>query len=63
MFAQNLAIMDIEDVEVYSRDYIMEELQRKNTVNKQIIKKYIQIYKKKAKKHKNRAEFFQEAEA
>ena len=41
----------------------MEELQRKNTVNKQMIKKYIQIYKKKAKKHKNRAEFSQEAEA
>lgn len=47
--------MDIEDVEVYSRDYIMEELQRKNNINKQMIKKYIQVYKKKAKKHRHKA--------
>jgi hypothetical protein len=48
--------MDIEEIEVYSRDYIMEELQRKNTINKQMIKKYIQVYKKKEKKYKHRAE-------
>lgn len=38
----------------------MEELERKNTYNKQAIKKYIQVYKKKAKKHKKKAEIIPE---
>lgn len=45
-----LAIMDIENVEVFSREYIMNDLKNKNVKNKMMISKFSKQYKRKQRK-------------
>lgn len=49
-----LSIMQIQGIDVFSREYIMNELKVKNNKNKVIIGQFLKVYKKKEKKYKRR---------